>query len=326
MSDGMRGHFSILEGHDYMNLTTFRRSGEPVRTPVWFAKDGEKLYVYTGRASGKAKRIRNHGGVIVGPCDRRGRPLGPEVAGVARLLAAEESAHPERLLREKYGAQMRLFRGAQRLFGRSGARVYLEITPAPPDDPVNERLAERSAPGRAPRSARYRWYHAAAFGLAVNAVSASLSRPDDGERRQYEELRQAPFAPPGWVFGPAWTINNISQLWGDLRLLNLPEGTHNRRPLLALQGASWALYATFTWAYFRKRSPLLALGWTSAFHALTLGSTLLGLRVDRRFAASQVPILIWLSIATPTAAYQALYNPDPLFGTPAPLPEPPFGR
>ena len=133
--------FEVLRGHRYMNLTTFRKSGEGVVTPVWFTEEtrgsaGERLYVYTTGDSGKVKRVRNDARVLVGPSDVRGRPLGPDIAGEARLLPPGEAAVAERRLRHKYGVQKRLFELLQRLPGLThGGRAYLEIAPAPRDGP-----------------------------------------------------------------------------------------------------------------------------------------------------------------------------------------------
>lgn len=160
---------------------------------------------------------------------------------------------------------------------------------------------------------QYRWWHGLAFGLAANAVSGlSLGRRAE-DRRYYEGLRQAPFAPPGWVFGPAWTINNISVLWGNLRLLNLPADTPQRQPLLWLQGASWLIFSTFSYVYFNKRSPILAFTWTGGMYILTICSMLLASKIDRKIVLSLVTLFLWLSLATPVAAYQMIYNEDPLF-------------
>ena len=72
--------FATLQGHKYINLETFRKNGQSVQTPVWFAeqppREPEKLYVYSTGDSGKAKRIRNSGRVRVAPCDMRGKLLG----------------------------------------------------------------------------------------------------------------------------------------------------------------------------------------------------------------------------------------------------------
>jgi hypothetical protein len=71
----------------YISLTTFRRDGTPVATPVWVAQQGDELVVYTVRSSGKAKRLRNSSRVSVAPVRharsrhwRRSRRNGP-VAG-----------------------------------------------------------------------------------------------------------------------------------------------------------------------------------------------------------------------------------------------------
>src|SRR5258705_11654888 len=76
--------FAAFAGHKYLNLETFKKSGEGVKTPVWFAADPSasldsndaKLYVYTIGVSGKGKRIRNNPPVKIAPCDMRGRGLG----------------------------------------------------------------------------------------------------------------------------------------------------------------------------------------------------------------------------------------------------------
>lgn len=161
---------------------------------------------------------------------------------------------------------------------------------------------------------RYRWWHALAFGVVANLAGRAGARED---REWYEEQRQAPFAPPGWVFGPAWAVNNASVLWGNLRLLNLPESTPHRRQLLWLQGLSWALFSTFGYVYFGKRSPILAFVWTVSFYVLTIASAILSWNVDRKISLSFVALLLWLALATPVAAYQVVHNPDEYFRTPA---------
>lgn len=122
--------FEALQGHRYINLTTFRKDGSPVRTSLWFSEVGGQLYAYTGRNTGKVKRIRNNGEVLVGPCNIRGRPLGAETAGVVRLLPSTESSVAKESLNRKYGLQKRAYEPIQRLLGR-GEGVYLEISPAP---------------------------------------------------------------------------------------------------------------------------------------------------------------------------------------------------
>lgn len=163
------------------------------------------------------------------------------------------------------------------------------------------------------RPKRYRWHHALGFGLAVNLASG-LSERRAEDRRFYESFEQAPFAPPSWAFAPVWAANNASTLWGNLRLLDQPEDIPNRRTLLWLQGVSWLVFSTFGWVYFEKKSPILAFVWTVVFWVLTIASVLLNLQNDRKLALSLGPLLAWLTLATPVAAYQAVRNPDELLG------------
>lgn len=117
-----------LQGHTYLNLTTFRRSGEPVVTPLWFAEHDGRLYVTTQVQSGKVKRIRHTPRVLVGPADMRGRPLGPTVEAIARVLPPEAHAAADAHLDRKYGLLKRAIRWTRRLPGRQS--TFLEITPA----------------------------------------------------------------------------------------------------------------------------------------------------------------------------------------------------
>ena len=65
--------FTTLGDEQFVSLTTFRRSGEAVSTPVWIARDGDDLVVTTPAMSGKVKRLRNSGRVEMRPCDRMGK-------------------------------------------------------------------------------------------------------------------------------------------------------------------------------------------------------------------------------------------------------------
>jgi uncharacterized protein len=124
-------HFRSLDGHKYCQLVTFRRGGTAVPTPVWFAVDGDQLYVKTEDPSGKVKRIRNDARVRVAPCTIAGRQLGAAVGGVARILAGAETGRAERTLRRRYGLGRRLFERLVEplLRWRGSAPLYLEITP-----------------------------------------------------------------------------------------------------------------------------------------------------------------------------------------------------
>ena len=83
---------SALRAQKYISLTTFRKTGAAVATPVWFGEQDGKLYVMTLSKMGKAKRIRNNPQVRVAPCTMRGKVTGPEFAAIARLLPKEDFA------------------------------------------------------------------------------------------------------------------------------------------------------------------------------------------------------------------------------------------
>ena len=123
-----------LGDEDFVQLTTFRRSGEPVSTPVWVVRDGDVLVVTTPSQSGKVKRLRNDPRVELRPCDRFGRVRdGVEaVAGVAEVLTDEASLERATgLLREKYGLAYPVIMFVERLikFGPE-ERFTLRITRA----------------------------------------------------------------------------------------------------------------------------------------------------------------------------------------------------
>jgi PPOX class probable F420-dependent enzyme len=113
----------------YVLITTFRKDGRAVPTPVWVAADGDALVVWSATDTGKVKRIRNSGEVTVAPCDVRGRPKGDAVPGHATLLDSAGTEHVRALLRRKYGLMGRLTLFGSRVRrgedGSIGVRVVL---------------------------------------------------------------------------------------------------------------------------------------------------------------------------------------------------------
>lgn len=121
-----------------VSLTTFRRTGEPVSTPVWVVRDASSLVVYTPAASGKARRLRADPRVTLRACDRRGRVAAgaPTVEATAEVDDDPRAvAEVEGLVRLKYGWEFAAFRlveaGLRRLRGGGSvpdARVVLRVT------------------------------------------------------------------------------------------------------------------------------------------------------------------------------------------------------
>jgi PPOX class probable F420-dependent enzyme len=125
---GQANGLEALHGHHYCLVVTFKRSGEPVPTPVLFGLADGKLYFRTEPQVGKIKRMRHDPHVRVGPCNWRGKPLAPLVEGTARVLPASDNEHAYAALKANYTFGQRLYeRGLDRL---PVEIVYVEVVPA----------------------------------------------------------------------------------------------------------------------------------------------------------------------------------------------------
>jgi uncharacterized protein len=120
----------------YVSMTSFKRDGTAVATPMWFVADNGHLLVETDAASGKAKRIRRNPAVTVAECTASGKVTGREVRAHAEFLDEGERARVERLIARKYRVDkifvLPIFRAVQRLRGTpltDTKPVVLEITP-----------------------------------------------------------------------------------------------------------------------------------------------------------------------------------------------------
>lgn len=115
----------------FIRLTTYRRSGAGVPTPMWFAPSAAGLYVVTHATSGKLKRIRTNPVVAVAPCRSQGQPTGPESTGAARVVTGDERRQAARAISRRYFFIPRvLIESVMRRRGRGNTPVYLELSPA----------------------------------------------------------------------------------------------------------------------------------------------------------------------------------------------------
>jgi uncharacterized protein len=118
---------SRFEGEKVISLETYRRNGEPVRTPVWFLKENGALYVHTDDSTGKAKRIKRNPKVRVAPSHFRGKPKAEYIDARAELETSPETVEKyHSKIYEKYGVQATLARFVQR-FSRSKANDIIII-------------------------------------------------------------------------------------------------------------------------------------------------------------------------------------------------------
>lgn len=115
--------FPALAGKRFLSLTSFRKNGQPVRTPLWFAEQEGNLYLMTRDDSWKYKRIRNNPRVLVAPCTARGRITGPDVEARARILESAEFPVARHVLRRKYWLMRLSFLWSKR-------NIFLEVTRA----------------------------------------------------------------------------------------------------------------------------------------------------------------------------------------------------
>jgi len=105
-----------LAGEKYISLTTFKKDGTAVATPVWVVSDdGRRLLVWTGPDTWKVKRLRRDPRVVVAASDYRGRVRSKSVEGVGRLLDIPQGSLVEPLLDRKYGLMRRVLAVFNRL-------------------------------------------------------------------------------------------------------------------------------------------------------------------------------------------------------------------
>ncbi|MFB0833672.1 TspO/MBR family protein [Arthrobacter halodurans] len=172
--------------------------------------------------------------------------------------------------------------------------------------------ASLTTPNRVPPAPRWRWWHAAAVGVAANAIG-SLPAGYRGDTSYFDRLNTPPGSPPGWLFAPVWAFNNAATLWSNLRVANLAPDTPDRRKALAYEGISWALFASFSGLYFGLRSPVLGAAVTVASLGATSASVAATSRIDPKAAWGLAPRLAWLGYASYVAVASALTNRDEFF-------------
>lgn len=116
-----------FEKQKYMSVETYRKTGEGVRTPVWFIEANGEFLFNTEETSAKVKRIRRNPVVKIAPCDVRGELKGEFISGTARFLSPDETASAKKVYAKKYGLIGKFFE----LMGnsRKSARVFLAVKP-----------------------------------------------------------------------------------------------------------------------------------------------------------------------------------------------------
>jgi PPOX class probable F420-dependent enzyme len=127
--------FPDLGKEQCIALTTFRKTGQAVTTPVWFAIRSGVIYVETHPDAGKLKRLYHTARVTIAPCTYSGKVTGSVSEGSARILTdREERMAASAALAKKYGVMRSLYhfvRNARRMLQRKAnvEAVYMAIEP-----------------------------------------------------------------------------------------------------------------------------------------------------------------------------------------------------
>jgi len=117
-----------LATEKYVSLSTFRKTGVEVKTPVWIAPLGGRYYVFSAGEAGKVKRIRATSRVRLAACDMRGNLKSGWVDGKACIISDPTLIKNAReALTKKYGLMMRLTDILSSISGKIHRRAYIEI-------------------------------------------------------------------------------------------------------------------------------------------------------------------------------------------------------
>ncbi|MGI8951307.1 MAG: TspO/MBR family protein [Chitinophagaceae bacterium] len=163
------------------------------------------------------------------------------------------------------------------------------------------------------------WWQIGLISVVISSLgSLSGGNPLKKQTKIYtRKLKQAPWAPPAWIFAPAWTFNNFFLLLALKRIIELDKNISEKKKLLLLQTIIWLIYFSFNYIYFYKKSPVLAAAWTVTDAALATVSFRLAYKADKKTSFNYIPLVMWTVFASTLAAYQALKNNDKFLHTKA---------
>lgn len=123
--------FSCFRKEEFLSLETYRKNGETIKSPMWFAQDNDALYLWTMADTSKVKRIRNNPNVNIAPCKRMGEVTGEWMTAHATI---DDSpivvAQVEAMLLKKIGLFFRIFRFIDAIRDRqkNSQRICIKLT------------------------------------------------------------------------------------------------------------------------------------------------------------------------------------------------------
>lgn len=142
--------------------------------------------------------------------------------------------------------------------------------------------------------------------LAVAAVGGIAT--GSGLRDWYDDLDKAPWTPPSWVFGPAWTVLYV--LMAVAAWLVARAGLDERavRVALAVYLVQLAVNLAWSWLFFGRRAPALALVDIVVLCVLVAATIVAFWRVDAAAGALLAPYLGWIVFAATLNLWIVLKN------------------
>lgn len=130
----------------------------------------------------------------------------------------------------------------------------------------------------------------------LTAAAAGFGARYSADSRWYRKLEKPPFQPPPWVFGPAWTV-----LYGLIAVSGWRVWRRRERPeakaALRWWGVQLGLNAAWSWLFFGKKRPGVALGDLLALQLASAQYARRAARVDAPAAWLWAPYLAWVTFA-----------------------------
>ncbi len=124
----MNGEWNILAKTAFVNITTYRQNGSPVKTPVWVGFGDQAAWVWTNRDTWKVKRLAANPACQLRPCNVTGRrEFGPVLTGNGTVLADRDRELGRRWFLKKYPVQFRIYECLGKL--RGSDTVFIKIDP-----------------------------------------------------------------------------------------------------------------------------------------------------------------------------------------------------
>lgn len=161
--------------------------------------------------------------------------------------------------------------------------------------------------------AKVKPWQAALFFVGVQTLSRLFVSGE--ETSEYIKDQKKPkWSPPEGAFPIVWTVNNLANVLGSMRLANLPKDLPNRDKVRILQISMWAMITFFGLFAFKWKSPWIGALFTTAVAACGTAIIALTWKHDRKIAYSILPTALWTIFATPLGISVAEKNEDKLLG------------